>query len=369
MTETSDAQWMGLALAEGRAGRPSPNPHVGCVIVKDGKLVAKAHHARAGEAHAEVAALGLAGEGARGATAYVTLEPCNHHGKTPPCTEALVRAGVARVVYGTLDPNPHVRGGGLEALQKAGVRVDGPVLEDAARALVAPFRKHVTTGLPYVSLKLALTLDGRIATRSGASKWVTGPEARAKVHALRSANDAVAVGIGTAVADDPRLTVRDSSGSSPARVVFDTNLRLPLDGQLVASAREIPLVVLCSHDASPKAEAMLVAEGAVVLRAPESTEGRLDVEACLRLLGERGVVTLMVEGGAELAGSFLAGRLADELHAFVAPSLFGPRGRPGAVDWKGPETPIEAPRITSPVWECCGDDAYVHGVIAFAEET
>lgn len=360
---------MAIALAEGQDGRPSPNPHVGAVIVKDDKLVAKAHHERAGEAHAETAALALAGDGARGATLYVTLEPCNHVGKTAACTDAIVAAGITRVVVGVRDPNPNVRGGGIEALRKAGLEVRVPMHEASAAALIAPWKKHVTLGLPYVSLKLALSLDGRIATRSGASKWVTGPEARAKVHALRSAHDAVAVGIGTAVADDPRLTVRNSPGTSPVRVVFDTNLRLPLDGQLVMSAGEIPLVVLCSHEASPKAEAALTTAGAVVLRAPESTEGRLDVESALRMLSERGIVTLMVEGGAELAGSILAGRLADELHAFLAPVLFGPRGRPGAVDWKGPATPQEAPRITSPQWECCGDDAYVHGPIAYPEET
>ncbi len=359
--------WMGMALAEGRAGRPSPNPHVGALVVKGGKVLAKAHHARAGAEHAELSALRLVGEEARGATVYVTLEPCNHHGKTPPCTDALIAAGVARVVIGVRDPNPHVRGGGVEALRKAGIEVLTGVLEAEAQGLAAPWVKHITLGLPYVSLKLALSLDGRIATRSGASKWVTGPEARAKVHALRSGHDAVAVGIGTAVADDPRLTVRDSPGTSPVRVVFDTRLRLPIESQLVASAREIPLVVLCSLEASPKAEADLTALGAVVLRAPESTEGRVDVESALRMLAERGVVSLMVEGGAELAGSFLAGRLADELHAFVAPALFGPRGRPGAVDWKGPETPAEAPRIANPVWECCGDDAYVHGQVAYPE--
>lgn len=206
------------------------------------------------------------------------------------------------MVVGVLDPNPHVRGGGVDALQKAGIQVVTGVSQAAAHALAAPWLKHITLGLPYVSLKLALTLDGRIATRSGASKWVTGPEARAKVHALRSSHDAVAVGVGTVVADDPRLTVRDSPGTSPVRVVFDTTLRLPLDGQLVASAREIPLVVLCSLDASPKAEAELQSHGAVVLRAPESTAGRVDIESALRLLGERGIVSMMVEGGAELAG-------------------------------------------------------------------
>ncbi|HQY62514.1 MAG TPA: bifunctional diaminohydroxyphosphoribosylaminopyrimidine deaminase/5-amino-6-(5-phosphoribosylamino)uracil reductase RibD [Polyangiaceae bacterium] len=368
MTAVDHEAWMTLAIGEGRSGRPSPNPHVGALVVKDGKILARAHHARAGGEHAELAALRLAGSEARGATVYVSLEPCNHHGKTPPCTDALIAAGVACVVVGVLDPNPHVRGGGVDALQKAGIQVVTGVSQAAAHALAAPWLKHITLGLPYVSLKLALTLDGRIATRSGASKWVTGPEARAKVHALRSSHDAVAVGVGTVVADDPRLTVRDSPGTSPVRVVFDTTLRLPLDGQLVASAREIPLVVLCSLDASPKAEAELQSHGAVVLRAPESTAGRVDIESALRLLGERGIVSMMVEGGAELAGSFLAGRLADELHAFIAPSLFGPRGRPGAVDWKGPATPTEAPRITRPVWECCGDDAYVHGPVAYPDE-
>jgi diaminohydroxyphosphoribosylaminopyrimidine deaminase/5-amino-6-(5-phosphoribosylamino)uracil reductase len=337
-------------------------------VVSQGKLVSRAHHERAGGDHAELAALKAAGEAARGATVYVTLEPCNHHGKTPPCTDALITAGVQRVVIAARDPNPHVRGGGIEALRKAGIEVTTGVLEEHALALVSPWRKHITQGLPYVSLKLALSLDGRIATRSGASKWVTGPEARAKVHALRSVHDAVAVGIGTAVADDPRLTVRDSPGTSPVRVVFDTNLRLPLDSQLVLSASEIPLVVICSTEASPKAESVLTDLGVVVLRAPESTEGRVDVEAALRMLAERGIVTLMVEGGAELAGSFLATRHADELHAFVAPILLGPRGRPGAVDWAGPATPQDAPRLLAPVWELVGEDAYVHGRIHYQDQ-
>ncbi len=365
-----DERWMAAALAKGRAGRPSPNPHVGAVIVKDGVVVGKAYHERAGGEHAELNALKLAGERARGSTVYVTLEPCNHHGRTPPCTEALISAGVSRVVIGIRDPNPHVQGGGIEALRTAGIDVLVGVLEEEAKALIAAWTKHVTRGLPYVSLKLALSLDGRIATRSGASKWVTGPDARAKVHSLRSAHDAVAVGIGTAIADDPRLTVRDSPGTSPIRVVFDTKLRLPLNSLLVQTAPQLPLVVICSGEAASTAnEVLLTANGAVVLRAPESAEGRIDVESALRLLADRGVVTLMVEGGAELAGSFLAGRLADELHAFIAPSLFGPRGRPGAVDWKGPEIPAQAPRVLSPVWECCGPDAYVHGPLHFPEES
>jgi diaminohydroxyphosphoribosylaminopyrimidine deaminase/5-amino-6-(5-phosphoribosylamino)uracil reductase len=355
------------ALEQGRLGHPSPNPHVGAVVVKNGEVVAQGHHERAGEDHAEVAALKAAGAKAKGATIYVTLEPCNHVGRTPPCTDALIASKVARVVIGCRDPNPHVVGGGVEKLRAAGIEVVIGVREPEARALIAPWSKFVTKGLPYLSLKLALSLDGRIATRSGASKWVTGPEARVRVHALRAAHDAIAIGIGTAVADDPRLTVRDAPGGSPVRVVFDTKLRLPPHARLVESAADVPTLVLCSVDAPSSNEEALVTRGVEVLRAPSSAEGRIDPQAALRLLASRGIVTLMVEGGAELAGSILAGRLCDELHAFIAPSLLGPRGRPGAVDWAGPETPAEAPRISNPRWELVGSDAYVHGPIQFPE--
>jgi diaminohydroxyphosphoribosylaminopyrimidine deaminase/5-amino-6-(5-phosphoribosylamino)uracil reductase len=359
---------MALALEEGRGGRPSPNPHVGAILVKGKTVLAKGHHERAGEDHAEVAAMRVAGAKAKGATLYVTLEPCNHTGRTPPCTDAIIAAKVARVVIGCRDPNPHVPGGGVEKLRAAGIEVVAGAKEAEAKGLIAPWSKFVTRGLPYLSLKLALSLDGRIATRSGASKWVTGPEARQRVHALRGAHDAVAIGIGTALADDPRLTVRDAAGPSPLRVVFDTKLRLPPHSRLVETAPDVPTLVLCSVDAPTSNEDALVTRGVEVLRAPSSAEGRIDPHAALRLLGARGIVTLMVEGGAELAGSIVAGRLCDELHAFVAPSLLGPRGRPGAVDWAGPDTPAEAPRIANPRWELVGTDAYVHGVVQFAEK-
>ncbi len=372
MSETSetpeeDERWMDLALVHARSGRPSPNPHVGAVVVKNGELIATGHHERAGIEHAETLALKNAGLAAEGATLYVTLEPCNHHGRTPPCTDAIVAAKIARVVVGVRDPNPHVDGGGAEVLTSKGITVTLGVREPQARAVIQPWTKYVTTGLPYISLKLALSLDGRIATRSGASKWVTGPDARAKVHLLRSRSDVVAVGVGTAVADDPRLTVRDAPGDSPLRVVLDTNLRLPLELRLVTTARAIPTLVLCGPDAPADVEALLVAQGVEVVRMPLSTEGRLDVIACLRLLAQRGCVSMLVEGGAELAGSILAGRLADELHAFIAPILLGPRGRPGAVDWAGPDTPQQAPRISAPAWELVGEDAYVHGSIVYPD--
>jgi diaminohydroxyphosphoribosylaminopyrimidine deaminase/5-amino-6-(5-phosphoribosylamino)uracil reductase len=218
-----------------------------------------------------------------------------------------------------------------------------------------------------VSLKLALSLDGRIATRTGASKWVTGQDARARVHSLRSRHDAVAVGIGTALADDPRLTVRDAPGLTPLRIIFDTKLRLSTESRLVKTASQFATWILCGEEAAASQESILTSMGLGVLRTPSSAEGRIDVHAALRLLAERGIVSLMVEGGAELAGSFLATRLADELHAFIAPSLLGPRGRPGAVDWAGPDVPGHAPRIGKPTWELCGEDAYVHGPLVFPD--
>lgn len=364
---SSDDGWMDRAIELAHGGRPSPNPHVGCVVVRDGQVVGEGRHERAGSDHAEVVALTQAGDMAKGATLYVTLEPCNHRGRTPPCVDALIAAQVARVVVGCADPNPHVPGGGVARLRAAGVDVTLGVRETEARRVIATWTKFITQGLPYVSLKLALSLDGRIATRSGASKWVTGPEARALVHMLRSRHDAVAIGIGTALADDPRLTVRDASGVSPTRVVFDTKLRIPAHSKLVESAVDVPTWVVCSADAPMEKEQALTARGVEVLRAPSSAEGRLDAGAALRMLAAKGVVTLMVEGGAELAGSILAGRLADELHAFVAPILLGPRGRPGAVDWAGPATPAEAPRIASATWELCGSDAYVCGPLQYPE--
>ncbi len=363
-----DAKWMTEAIQEARKGRPSPNPHVGALIVKNDKVVAVGHHDQAGEAHAEGAALGAAGAEARGSTLYVTLEPCNHHGRTAPCVDAILAAGVKRVVIGARDPNPHVAGGGIERLLAAGVEVDQTVCTEEAQRLIKPWTKFITTGLPFVALKLALSVDGRIATRTGASRWITGKTARAKVHALRAKHDAVGVGIGTVLADDPTLTVRDAPGTHPVRIVFDSKLRLPLSSKLISTTDEAALVVVTTVDAPADAAAALEDRGITVLRAESTTEGRVDLLTALQELASVHVVSLMVEGGAELAGSFLAARLADQLHAFIAPSLLGPRGRPGAVDWAGPATPQEAPRLRHPTWELCGDDAYLHGEILYPDE-
>jgi diaminohydroxyphosphoribosylaminopyrimidine deaminase/5-amino-6-(5-phosphoribosylamino)uracil reductase len=360
-----DDKWMGLALERGAGGTPSPNPHVGAVVVRNGEVIGAGHHERAGEDHAEVLALREAGQRSAGATLFVTLEPCNHVGRTPPCTNAILASRVGRVVIGCRDPNPHVAGGGVERLREARMRVDIGCREADARRLIAPWTKFVTTGIPYVTLKLALSLDGRIAARTGSSKWITGQQARARVHLLRAQHDAVVIGIGTALADDPQLTVRDAPGQSPPRVVFDTKLRLPLAGRLVQSARDVPTWVICTTDAPSSAEHELTERGVEVLRAPPSAEGRIDPLSGLQILAARGIVAALVEGGAELAGSILAGAVADELHAFIAPILLGPRGRPGAVDWAGPATPAEAPSISEPQWEVCGFDAHVWGPLRY----
>jgi diaminohydroxyphosphoribosylaminopyrimidine deaminase/5-amino-6-(5-phosphoribosylamino)uracil reductase len=365
-----DAIFMRMALDAARRGLPSPNPPVGAALLDaKGSLVGVAFHERAGEAHAEVAVLEQAKERASGGTLYVTLEPCNHVGRTPPCTAAIQAAGVRRVVIGCRDPNPHVEGGGVEELVKRGLTVDVGALEPECKALIAAWTTFITTGLPHVSLKLALSLDGRIATRTGASRWVTGPEARAKVQELRAMSDAVAVGIGTALADDPLLTVRDPDypGRRPRRVVFDSALRLPADGRLARTTADAPVIVVTTPEANPDKAAELVELGCEVVRVHATAEGRVDVEAALRHLAQAGVVSLLVEGGAELAGSVLATHLVHRLHAFVAPILLGPRGRPGAVDWAGPDTPHEAPRIVEPTWECVGNDAYVSGTLVFPD--
>lgn len=360
-----DLQMMARALTEAQRGKPSPNPHVGAVITKNDEVIALGHHERAGQPHAEIVALGTAGEAAKDATLYVTLEPCNHEGQTPPCVDAILQAGISRVVVGCRDPNPHVQGGGIEVLQAAGLQVDVGVLGTQAQALIEPWNKFITTGLPYVRLKLGMSLDGRIATRTGTAKWITGPEARAKGHALRAASDAIMVGVGTVLVDDPQLTVRDVPGISPIRVVMDTTLRIPLSSSLVATATQVPTWVITAMEASEAQENALLDQGVHVFRVPRFGEGRVDIAASLRVLGQHGIVQLMVEGGAELAGSMLNAAFVDELHVFTSPMMLGPRGRPGAVDWAGPATPAEAPKILEPQWEVCGRDAYVHGPLVY----
>ncbi len=369
MAKDLDQELMRRALALGEKGDPSPNPHVGSVVVDaGGGVVGEGFHEATGLDHAEVIALKAAGEKARGGTLYVTLEPCNHQGRTPPCVDAIIAAGVKRVVLGCRDPNPRVEGGGAERLRAAGIEVVEGVLQAETQALIKAWSKFITVGQSYLTLKLAISLDGRIATRTGASKWITGPESRLRVQALRAAHDAVMVGVNTVLADNPRLTVRDVPGRSPVRVIVDSKLRIPTSAQVVQTAAQTPTCVVTTLSAPKPLEDALQALGVRVIRVPASAEGRCDPAVMLRELAAREVVSVMCEGGSELGGSLLASALADELHVFVAPVLLGPRGRPGAVDWAGPENPSDAPRIDPPRWELCGGDAYVWGPLKYPKK-
>jgi diaminohydroxyphosphoribosylaminopyrimidine deaminase/5-amino-6-(5-phosphoribosylamino)uracil reductase len=324
-----DAQQMRAALALARRGLGStwPNPSVGCVIVRDGRVVGRGTTAASGRPHAEPQALAMAGELARGATAYVTLEPCCFHGRTPPCTEALIEAGIARVVIATCDPDPRVNGAGVRRLRDAGITVEYGVLEAEAEAVAEGLFHRIRLGRPMVTLKLATTLDGRIATASGESQWITGEPARRMGHALRGRHDAVMVGIGTAMADDPHLTCR-IPGFKPVpmvRVVADSHLRLGLLSRLVVTAREAPTWVIARADANPVRAKALQDLGVEVLAVPGGEAG-VELEAGLAALAERGVTRLLVEGGAQLAAALLRADLVDRLAWFHAPSVMGGDG-------------------------------------------
>jgi len=331
-----DRRFMARALRVAARGRPSPNPHVGAVIVDDeGRVVAEGFHARAGEAHAEVDAIRRAGPAARGATMYVTFEPCNHYGRTPPCTDAILAAGIRRVVVGCRDTAPHVPGA-LEKLSAAGVDVASGVREGEALRLVADFTKHIRTGRPFVTLKAAVSLDGRIATRTGDSRWITGPRARTEAHRLRDRSDAVLVGVGTVLADDPELTVRHVEGRTPLRAVLDTHLRTPPDARLLrtASAAE-PVLLFHGPRASRDRVEGLADGGATLVEVPLAEDpgngeaARVSLPAVLADLGGRDVVRLLVEGGGAVHGALLTAGLADRVAFFVAPVIFGdPGARP-----------------------------------------
>jgi diaminohydroxyphosphoribosylaminopyrimidine deaminase/5-amino-6-(5-phosphoribosylamino)uracil reductase len=333
-----DHTWMrrALALAERGWGQTAPNPMVGAVVVRDGTVVGEGWHRRYGEAHAEVEALRAAGERAQGATIYVTLEPCNHHGRTPPCTEALLAAGVSRVVAAVADPNPVARGG-AERLRAAGVEVVLGIEEERARELNAPFLHALESDRPFVRLKLALSLDGALADRTRRPGWLTGAESRAEVHRLRTGSDGVAVGIGTVLADDPLLTVRELPAPrvTPTRVVFDTSARLPLDSRLVRTAREAPVLVVCWAP-NPAHAAALEHAGVELLHAASLPQA-------LRALRARGIRSLLVEGGAALAAATVQEAVVDRLVIFRAPLLLG-TGALGAFGTLPAATINDAPR-------------------------
>jgi diaminohydroxyphosphoribosylaminopyrimidine deaminase/5-amino-6-(5-phosphoribosylamino)uracil reductase len=317
----ADHEFMARALRLARKGlyTTTPNPRVGCVIVKDDAIVGEGWHARAGEAHAEIYALNAAGELDRGATAYVTLEPCSHHGRTPPCADALIESGVARVVAAMRDPNPQVGGSGMEKLRAAGIACEEGLMEAEARELNIGFVSRMTRGRPWVRLKVAASLDGKTALNNGRSQWITGPEARRDGHAWRARACAILTGAGTVRDDDPRLTVRDiDTDRQPLRVVVDSHLETPTTARILEGGNA--LVVAASEDAAKTAA--LRAAGAEVIVLPNS-QGKVDLVRLLQALAERGVNELHVEAGHKLNGSLLREGLVDELLIYFAPTLLG----------------------------------------------
>lgn len=351
-----------LALAARGFGRTSPNPLVGTVVVRDGEVVGEGWHARYGGPHAEVNALEAAGEKAKGATIYVTLEPCNHHGKTPPCTEALIRSGIRRAVIAMEDPNPRASGG-IARLLEAGIEVETGVCEKDARKLNAPFIKMLETGLPWVVLKSAMTLDGMVATRNGDSKWVTGEVARAWCHEhLRQRLDAILVGSGTVRADNPSLTCRLSCGGGrdPIRIILASSLDLAPEALVVSGKSEAKSLLVCAEGVNPVKKKPFLAKGAEILEIPLGEDGGLDLRILMNRLGAMGIQSLLVEGGAKVAASALKSRIVDALVFFYAPKVLGGEGLP-VFCGKGPERMSESIAIRDMEIFQTGEDLRVEG--------
>ena len=351
-----------LRVARNAVGRTSPNPLVGAVIVKNGRIVAEGWHRKAGTPHAEIHALNMAGDLAKGATVYVTLEPCSHYGRTGPCAKALVEAGVVRVVVAMLDPNPQVAGRGIKLLQDAGIEVETGVCENEAKRLNEVFLKWITEGMPFVALKTAMSLDGKIATATGQSQWITNEESRLWTHYLRDCHDGIMVGINTALKDNPSLTTRlpEGNGKNPVRIVVDSQGRLPLDAKLVTD-NEAETIVAVSQRASDKTVQALEKAGVKVIVAGEN---KVDLRLLLQKLGELNICSVLVEGGGQLNFSLLKDDLVDKVYAFVAPKLIGGADALTPVEGAGFAELSQAVQLTDVTTELINGDVLITARVA-----
>ena len=359
----NDEQWMKrvLLLAEAGRGRTSPNPMVGAVLVKRGKVVGEGYHARIGEAHAEIVALRQAGEKAGGAVLYLNLEPCTHHGRTPPCAPQVVNAGVKRVVIGMEDPNPAVNGKGIETLRRSGLDVKVGVLGKECRRLNEAFCKYILKKEPFVMLKVAATLDGKIATRNGDSKWISGEASRRFVHKLRDQVDGVLVGIGTVLRDDPRLTARVKEGREPYRIVLDSRLKIPEEAKVFEHS---PLeVILATTGSAPQDKIERLEKKGVRVLIADSKKGRVDLKSCLSKLGEIGMMNLLVEGGSQVNGSFLDEGLIDKFLLFLSPKLIGDPQALGIFGGRGVSNLRETVGLKDIRAKKIGEDIFIEGYL------
>lgn len=367
MWNEEDKKYMRMAidLALNGQGHVNPNPMVGAVIVRDGHVLSSGWHRVYGDLHAERDALSRCVGDPAGATMYVTLEPCCHHGKQPPCTDAIMAAGISRVVAGMGDPNPLVAGHGLEILRRAGIEVSCGLFQNRIRHINRVFVKYITTKRPWVVLKSAMTLDGRIAARTGDSKWVSGEESRRLVHELRGRYSGIVAGIGTAVADDPMLNCRLDGMRQPVRFIVDSRASLPLDSALVRTAGEYRTVVVHTADAPQQRLEALRSRGVELLECPSvgtaASQGKVDLSAMMDRIGAMGIDSLLVEGGAELNWSMVAGGLVDEYYIFLAPKIIGGRNAKGPVGGEGFARMAEAVPVKVDSVTPCGTDWLVHG--------
>ena len=343
-----------IALARQGAGWVNPNPMVGSVIVKDGRVIGEGYHQRCGQLHAERNALAALTEPAQGATMYVTLEPCCHYGRTPPCTEAIIENRLARVVIGSRDPNPLVAGKGAETLRRNGIQVEEDFLREECDALNPVFFHYITTGRPYVVMKYAMTLDGKIAAYTGASQWITGETARAHVHSLRGRYSAIMAGIGTVLADDPMLNCRLEGAHQPVRVIVDSRLRIPLDSRICQTAGELKTIVACACRDEDKARA-LERLGVQVLCLP-GPDGRVDLRALMEQLGKDKMDSVLIEGGGRLHEAALQAGIVNHVCAYIAPKLLGGRDAKTPVEGQGADHPDRAARLDKLQITRLGDD-------------
>jgi diaminohydroxyphosphoribosylaminopyrimidine deaminase/5-amino-6-(5-phosphoribosylamino)uracil reductase len=368
--DDQDYMRMALDLAVQGAGYVAPNPMVGAVVVREGQVVGRGYHQAVGGPHAEVHAIDDAGDRARGATLYVTLEPCNHQGRTPPCTRKILEAGIRRVVVAVADPNPDVTGGGNAFLKRHGVEVDCGVCRGHAARLNESFFKYARAKVPFVVLKMAATLDGRIATRTGDARWVTGPEARGRVHALRHALDAIMVGVGTVLADDPELTTRlsEGPGADATRIILDTHLRMPDSARMLRQASAAETWVVCGPGAAPDNKKRLMDQGALILESG-IVDGRIDLAALMQVLGARGVTSLLIEGGAQVAATALKAGIVDKVLFFYAPKILGGDDGVPMCSGPGPEKMRQSLPLHRMEVERVGADVLVSGYLHPAPES
>lgn len=359
----TDQQWMRqvLRLAEKGRGRTAPNPMVGAILVKGGQVVGRGYHVRAGEPHAEIVALQQAGEKARGSTLYINLEPCTHFGRTPPCAPRVVEARVRRVVIGMMDPNPRVKGRGIQSLSQAGIDVQVGILEKECQRTNEAFCKYIIKKEPFVILKVASTLDGKTATQKGDSKWITGEVSRRFVHRLRDQSDGVLVGIGTILRDDPLLTARIKGGHDPYRVVLDSRLRIPERARVLEGSPSKAIIATTEEGSNEKME-RLERKGVQIL-VLNSKEGRIDLKTCLQSLGAIGIMTLLVEGGSEINGSFLDEGAIDKFYFFFSSKWIGDEKAPGIFGGHGVQDLSKTIKLNQLRFRRMGEDFLLEGYV------